>query len=327
MSTTIRIHQTGGPEVLAVEQAEVGPPAAGQVRLRHTAIGLNYIDVYFRTGLYPGPEAPFTPGMEAAGVVEAVGPGVEDFRVGDRVAYAAGPMGSYCEQRLYPAERLVPLPADVADETAAAAMLKGLTARYLLKQTHTVRAGETLLFHAAAGGVGQLAVQWAHALGATVIGTVGTHAKAELVRELGCDHPVVYSEADFVERVNAITGGRGVPVVYDSVGQATFMRSLDCLARRGHMVSFGQSSGRIEPLDVGTLSAKGSLTLTRPTLFHYVATTSELRTAAADLFDVIRDGRVQVHIGARYPLADVRWAHEALEARQTTGSTVLIPDR
>lgn len=325
MTTTIRIHQTGGPERLAVESSEVGEPGSGEVRLRHTAIGLNYIDVYFRTGLYSGPPTPFTPGMEAAGVIEAVGPDVDEFQPGDRVAYGAGPMGSYCTRRVYPAARLVHVPTDIDDQTAAAVMLKGLTARYLLKETHPVRAGDTILFHAAAGGVGQFATQWARALGATIIGTTGSPAKAELARSLGCHHTILYSEENFVDRVRDITDGQGVLVVYDSVGQATFWRSLDCLQPRGHLVSFGQSSGKVEALDIGVLSAKGSLSLTRPTLFHYVATTAALRTAAEDLFDAIRDGTLEVRIGARYPLTEVQQAHAALEARETTGSTILLP--
>lgn len=326
MAMTIRIHERGGPDVLRVEQAEPGDPGPGEVLLRHTAIGLNYIDVYFRTGLYKGPDLPFTPGLEAAGVVEAVGPDVTGLQTGDRVACCTAPMGSYCERRVYPAERLVPLPDDIDDRTAAAAMLKGLTVRYLFKRTHPVQAGDTILFHAAAGGVGQIACQWARALGVSLIGTAGTREKAELARDLGCEHPIVYTEEDFVERVREITGGEGVPVVYDSVGQATFMRSLDCLRRLGHMVSFGQSSGAVEPLDLGILAAKGSLTVTRPSLIHHVATREELLAAAGDLFDVIADGSVRINIGATFPLAEAAAAHEALEARQTTGSTVLLPD-
>ena len=325
MTHAIRIHELGGPEVLRWEPIEVGEPGPGEVRLRHAAVGLNYIDVYFRTGLYPGPERPFTPGMEAAGVVEAAGEGVEDLAVGDRVAYASGPLGSYSERRLMPAERVVPLPDRIDDQTAAAMMLKGMTAQYLLKRTHPVQPGDTILFHAAAGGVGLLACQWAKHLGATVIGTVGSREKAELARAHGCDHPILYNDDDFVERVREITDGRGVPVVYDSVGQATFMRSLDCLAPLGHIVSFGQSSGAIEPLDIGILSQKGSLTLTRPTLMNYTAKREDLLTTANDLFDVVGSGKVKVEVGQTFPLAEARQAHEALEARGTTGSTVLLP--
>lgn len=326
MSHAIRIHELGGPEVLRWEPVEVGEPGPGEVRIRHAAIGLNYIDVYFRTGLYPGPELPFVPGMEAAGVVEAAGDGVTDLAAGDRVAYASGPLGSYAEVRLMPAARVVPLPDDVDERTAAAMMLKGMTACYLLERTHPVRAGDTVLFHAAAGGVGLIACQWAKHLGATVIGTVGSHDKAELARAHGCDHPVVYTEEDFVERVREITNGSGVPVVYDSVGQDTFMRSLDCLAPMGHLVSFGQSSGAVEPLNIGILSQKGSLTLTRPTLATYTATREDLLATAGRLFELVGAGAVRIEVGQTFPLAEARRAHEALESRATSASTVLLPD-
>jgi NADPH2:quinone reductase len=321
----IRIHELGGADALRWEAVEVGAPGPGELRIRHTAVGVNYIDVYFRTGLYTGPELPFVPGMEAAGVVEAVGDGVADFAPGDRVAYASAPLGSYAERRLMPAERVVALPDSVDERTAAAMMLKGMTAQYLLKQTHPVQAGETILFHAAAGGVGLIACQWAHQLGATVIGTVGSREKAERARAHGCDYPIVYTEADFVERVRALTDGDGVPVVFDSVGQATFMRSLDCLAPRGHMVSFGQSSGPVEPFNIGLLSQKGSLTLTRPVLANYTATRADLLVAANDLFSAIAQQRVRVEIGQTFALADARSAHQALESRATTGSTLLLP--
>ncbi len=327
MTHAIRIHALGGPEVLQWEAHEPGDPGPGEVRIRHTAIGLNYIDVYFRTGLYSGPELPFTPGMEAAGVVDAVGEGVADFRCGDRVAYASGPLGAYAEARNMPAERVLALPDNVEERTAAASMLKGMTAQYLLKQTHPVGPGDTILLHAAAGGVGLIACQWAHHLGARVIGTVGSREKAELARAHGCDHPIVYTEADFVERVRELTDGAGVEVVYDSVGQATFMRSLDCLAPRGHMVSFGQSSGAVPPLDIGVLSHKGSLSLTRPTLMTYTAERADLVATADDLFEALEHGWVQVEIGQTFPLAEARRAHEALEARRTTGSTLLEPAR
>ena len=325
MTHAIRIHELGGPEVLRWEAHEPGDPAPGEVRIRHAAIGLNYIDVYFRTGLYSGPELPFTPGMEAAGVIQAVGADVEDFAVGDRVAYASGPLGAYAEVRNMPAERVVALPDGVDDHTAAACMLKGMTAQYLLKQTHPVGPGDTILFHAAAGGVGLIACQWAHHLGARVIGTVGSREKAELARAHGCDHPIVYTEEDFVERVRELTEGTGVPVVYDSVGQATFMRSLDCLAPRGHMVSFGQSSGAVEPLDIGVLSGKGSLSLTRPTLMTYTAERADLVSTADDLFEALEHGWVRIEVGQTFPLAEAARAHAALEARQTTGSTLLEP--
>ena len=326
MTHAIRIHELGGPEVLRWESVDLGDPGPGEVRIRHAAIGLNYIDVYFRTGLYPGPERPFTPGMEASGVIEAVGEGVADLGAGDRVAYASGPLGSYAERRLMPADRVVPLPDSIDDATGAAMMLKGMTAQYLLKRTHPVQAGDTILLHAAAGGVGLIACQWAKLLGATVIGTAGSKEKAELARAHGCDHAILYNDEDFVERVREITGGRGVSVVYDSVGQATFMRSLDCLAPLGHIVSFGQSSGPIEPLNVGILSQKGSLTLTRPTLMTYTASREDLLATANDLFDVVGSGKVKIEVGQTFPLADARRAHEALESRATTASTVLLPD-
>jgi NADPH2:quinone reductase len=320
------MHELGGPEVLRWEAVEVGEPAGGEVVIRHSAVGLNYIDIYFRTGLYPGPELPFTPGMEAAGVIESVGEGVTEFAPGDPVAYASAPLGAYAERRRMPAARVVPLPDGVDDRKAAAMMLKGMTAQYLLKRTHPVQPGETILFHAAAGGVGLIACQWAKYLGARVIGTVGSHEKAELARAHGCDHPIVYTEEDFVQRVRELTADQGVPVVYDSVGQATFMRSLDCLAPRGHMVSFGQSSGAVPPLDIGILSQKGSLTLTRPTLMSYTSDREDLIATARDLFDVVAAGHVDIEIGQTFPLADATEAHRALEGRRTTASTVLLPD-
>lgn len=321
----IRIHEVGGPEVLRPERVEIGDPGPGEVLIRHTAIGLNYIDVYFRTGLYRGPELPFIPGREGVGVIEATGPGVEGLAAGDRVGYATAPPGSYCEHRVLPAEFMVPLPDGVDDRTAAAVLLKGMTAQYLLKRTYRVQPGDTIVFHAAAGGVGLLACQWAKHIGATVIGTVGSAAKAELAREHGCDHPILYTEEDFVARVREITGGTGVPAVYDAVGQATFMRSLDCLAPLGHIVSFGQASGSVPPLDIGVLSSKGSLTLTRPTLNSYTTPRETLLATAADLFAVMASGAVKVRIGQTFPLSDAARAHEALEARTTTGSTLLIP--
>jgi len=320
----IRIHETGGPEVLSWETLEIGRPARGEVLLRQTAVGLNYIDTYHRTGVYPLPQLPAVLGREAAGVVEEVGEGVTELAVGDRVAYALYP-GSYTEARVIPADRLVPLPAEIDDRTAAGALLKGLTAQYLLRRTHAVRAGETVLVHAAAGGVGLIACQWARHLGATVIGTVGTPEKADLARAHGCDHPIQYDREDFVARVREITDGRGVPVVYDSVGRATFERSLDCLAPRGLMVSFGQSSGAVPPLNLGVLAQKGSLFLTRPTLATYIARREDLLRSAEELFDVLRSGRVQVEIGQTYPLQEAARAHQELEARKTTGSSLLIP--
>jgi len=326
MSLAVRIHRHGGPDTLATEQVEVGNPGPGEALIHHTAIGVNFIDVYFRTGLYSAPAMPFTPGMEGAGVVAAVGTGVTAVRPGDRVAYGSAPIGSYCERRLIPADRLVPIPDGVDERTAAAAILKGMTARYLLRSTHPVQAGDTILFHAAAGGVGLIACQWAAALGARVIGTVGSRAKADLAGAHGCHHPIVYTATDFVAAVHEITGGAGVPVAFDSVGRATFMRSLDCLARRGHLVSFGQSSGRIEALDIGILAAKGSLSLTRPTLADYVATRDELLAAAGELLAMVADGRLRIRVGECFRLADAARAHEALEGRRTSGSIVLLPD-
>lgn len=324
-SHAIRIHEHGGPEVMRWEQVEVGSPGPGEVRLRHTAVGLNFIDVYLRTGLYPVPSLPCVLGKEGVGVVEAVGDDVADLEVGDRVAYVNAPLGSYAEERLYPAGHVVPIPEGIDDRTAAAVMLKGMTAQYLLHQTRPVRPGETILFHAAAGGVGLIACQWARHLGATVIGTVGSHEKAELARAHGCEYPIVSTEEDFVERVRDITDGKGVPVVYDSVGRDTFMRSLDCLQPLGHMVSFGQSSGSVEPLDITVLAQKGSLTLSRPSLFHYTDTHEALLRCARDVFDVVGSGAVQIEIGQTFPLSEAARAHEALESRRTRGATVLLP--
>ena len=323
MTHAIRIHQTGGPEVLSWDEVGVGSPAAGEARVRQTAIGLNFIDTYHRSGLYPLP-LPAVLGSEAAGVVIDVGTGVTEVKAGDRVAYA-GPVGAYSEERLVAAHCLVPLPADVDDRVAAASMLKGMTARYLLRRTHRVEAGETILLHSAAGGVGLIAAQWAKSLGATVIGTVSTDAKAVLAREAGCDHVVVTSRESFVERVREITGGEGVRVVYDAVGRDTFEGSLDCLAPLGLMVSFGNASGPVPPVSPLVLSQKGSLFLTRPTLMTYTAKREDLLATAADLFSVLRSGAVKVRIHAEYPLREAAAAHVALEARRTTGSTVLVP--
>ncbi len=324
MAGAIRIHETGGPEVLRFEQVEVGAPGPGQVRLRQTAVGLNYIDIYYRTGLYPPPSLPFIPGMEAAGVVEAVGPEVSDLAVGQRVAYAAGPLGAYAEVRLMPADRLVPLPDNISDDTAAAMMLKGLTAQYLLRRTFKVQPGQTILFHAAAGGVGLIACQWAKHLGATVIGTVGSDAKAELAKAHGCSHTIRYDQEDVAARVRELTGGQGVPVVYDSVGQATFEASLDSLAPLGMLVCFGQSSGPIAPINTGILAQKGSLFLTRPTLMTYTAARSDLLAMAAELFEVVARGAVKIEINQRFALRDAAEAHRALAGRQTTGSSLLV---
>jgi len=325
MPRAIRVHETGGPEAMRWEDTEVPAPGPGEIRVRHTAVGLNFIDVYFRTGAYPPPALPFTPGLEAAGVVEAVGPDVSAPAEGQRVAYASPPLGAYAEARVMPADRVVPVPDGVDDRVAAGMMLKGMTAQYLLRRTYRVSEGETILFHAAAGGVGLIACQWARALGVKVIGTVSSEEKAELASAHGCTHPVIYTRERFVDRVKELTDGRGVPVVYDSVGKDTFMDSLECLQPRGMLVSFGQSSGKVEPLDIGVLSAKGSLYLTRPTLMTYTASSEELRASAAELFEVVADGSVKVEVNQSFALAEAAEAHRALEGRRTTGSTVLLP--
>ena len=325
MTGVVRVHEVGGPEVLRYENVEIGSPGPGQVLLRQTAVGLNFIDVYFRTGLYPPPQLPFVPGLEAAAVVEALGDGVRDLQVGQRVAYASPPIGAYAERRLMPADRLVALPEGISDEQAAAMMLKGMTAQYLLRRTYRVQSGQTVLFHAAAGGVGLIACQWAKHLGATVIGTVGNEAKADLASAHGCAHVIRYDREEVVARVREITGGKGVPVVYDSVGQATFERSLECLAPMGMLVSFGQSSGKIPPVDLGILSQKGSLYVTRPTLMTYTAERADLVASANELFDVVQRGAVRIEINQRFPLRDAAEAHRALEGRRTTGSTLLLP--
>ncbi len=322
MTHAIRIHEPGGPEVLSWEEVQVGEPGPGQVRIRQSAAGLNFIDVYYRTGLYPQP-MPFTPGSEGAGTVESVGEGVTVVKPGDRVAYA-GSLGGYAEERLIDAGRLVKLPDDIPFDQAAAMMLQGMTARMLLRGVHSVKQGDMILVHAAAGGVGLILCQWASALGATVIGTVSTEEKAELARAHGCDHPILYTKQDFAAEVEKLTAGQKLPVVYDSVGKATFMKSLDCLRPRGLMVSFGNSSGPVDPFSPLVLSQKGSLFLTRPTLFHYIATRPELEEAAGDLFDVVRSGKVKIEVKQSFALKDAADAHRALEARETTGSTVLI---
>ena len=323
MSFAIRIHETGGPEKMRWEEVEVGSPGPGQVLVRNTAVGLNFIDVYQRTGLYPN-ALPLTLGMEGAGVVEAVGPKVKEFKVGDRVAYA-NPIGSYAEVCLRPVERLVKIPAGVSDRIAAAIMLKGMTAWYLVKRTYKVRKGDTILVHAAAGGVGQILCQWAKHLGATVIGTVGSDEKAALAKKAGCKHVIVTSREKFVDRVKEITKGKGVPVVYDGVGKDTFMDSLDCLAPLGMMASFGNASGAVTQFNPGVLAQKGSLFLTRPTLFTYTGKREDLVKAARDLFAVVKSKAVRISINQTYPLREAAQAHIDLEARKTTGSTVLLP--
>lgn len=324
MTKAIRIHAHGGPEVLQWEEITVAAPGAGEVLVRHTAIGVNYIDTYHRGGFYPL-ALPAGLGCEAAGVVTATGPGVSTLQVGDRVAYATVAPGSYAGLRVMPAERLLKIPAGVSDRQAAAMMLKGLTAQYLIRRTYPVKRGQTVLFHAIAGGVGLIACQWLKHLGATVIGTVGSEAKATLAREYGCDHVIVYTREDFVTRVRAITQGEGVPVVYDAVGKDTFMKSLDCLQPFGLLASFGQASGPIPPLDVGVLAAKGSLYVTRPTLGTYAAKRADLELMANELFDVVAAGHVRIDETREYALADAAQAHRDLEGRRTTGSIVLIP--
>ncbi len=321
MPHAIRVHEIGGPEVLKWEEVEIGDPGPGQARLRQEASGLNFIDVYHRTGLYKQ-EMPFTPGVEGAGIVEAVGPDVTNIKVGDRVAYA-GPIGSYSEVRLIDAGRLVKLPDAIPSEQAAAALLQGLTVHMLLRSVYPVKSGDTILVHAAAGGVGLIACQWAKALGATVIGTVGSDEKAEVARAHGCDHPIVYTRQDFVAEVARITDGKKLPVVYDGVGKDTFMKSLDCLHRRGMMVSFGNASGAVDPFPPAILAQKGSLFLTRPTMYDYMATRGELERASAELFEMMSSGRVKVEVKQRFPLKQAADAHRALEGRKTSGSTVL----
>jgi NADPH:quinone reductase len=324
MSKAIRIHEQGGPEVMRFEDVEVGSPGPGEVLLSHAAVGLNYIDVYHRNGLYPV-ELPSTLGMEAAGRVEAVGEDVTGLAPGDRVAYASGPLGAYAERRVMPAARLVKLPDGIDDRTGAAMMLQGMTVRYLVRETYRVQPGETVLWHAAAGGVGLIACQWLKALGVTVIGTAGSDEKAELAKAHGCAHVINYRRENFVERVRELTDGAGVPVVYDSVGKDTWEGSLDCLRPRGMMVSFGNASGAVPPVNLVQLSQKGSLYVTRPTLVHYTATREDLLACAGELFDQVLSGAVKIEVNHTYPLAEAAQAHRDLEARKTTGSTVLLP--
>jgi len=324
MTHAIRIHQTGGPEVLRWEEVVIAAPAAGEATVRHHAVGLNFIDTYHRTGLYPLP-LPSGIGLEGAGVVDAVGEGVSEVKVGDRVAYAGGPLGAYAEVRNIPAHRLLKLPESIGFNTAAAMMLQGLTAAYLLRKTYHVQPGDAVLIHAAAGGVGLIACQWAKALGATVIGTVGSDAKGELAKAHGCDHVINYSSENFTQRVREITGGEGVPVVYDGVGKDTFMGSLDCLRPLGMMVTYGNASGPVPPLDLILLSQKGSLFVTRPTIMSYTAKRADLEALGAELFEMVAAGKVRIEINQTYPLAEAAQAHRDLEARKTTGSTILLP--
>jgi NADPH2:quinone reductase len=325
MAHAIRFSKTGGPEVLTWEEVNVPAPGPGEVQIRQKAVGLNYIDTYHRTGLYPMP-LPSGLGLEGAGVVETVGPGVTELKAGDRVAYANGPIGAYCELKNHPVDRLVKIPEGISFEQAASMMLQGLTVQYLLRRLHVVpKSGDTVLWHAAAGGIGLIACQWARALGVNIIGTVSSEEKAQLAREHGAAHTVIYTKEDFQAKVMEITGGKKVPIVYDSVGKDTFMKSLDCLQVRGLMVSFGNSSGAVGPTDLGILSAKGSLYVTRPTLIGYTAKRDELVAAANELFDMVLKGKVKVQPRQTYPLKEAAQAHRDLEARKTTGSTVLVP--
>ncbi|MBT3237444.1 MAG: quinone oxidoreductase [Rhodospirillaceae bacterium] len=322
MSKAIRIHETGGPEVMVWEDIDVPAPGPGEAHVRHTAVGLNFIDVYQRTGLYPLPEMPAIIGLEAAGVVEAVGEGVTEVSPGMRVAYAGVPPGAYAEERVIPAHRLIEMPDTITDETAAAMMLQGMTVQYLLNRTYAVQPGDTILLHAAAGGVGLIACQWAKHLGATIIGTVGSDEKAELAKANGCDHTIIYTRENFTERVQEITDGKGVAVVYDSIGKDTFSGSIDCLQPLGMMVTYGNATGKVDPIDPGMLAAKGSLFLTRPSLMAYTASREDLVASATDLIDVIVSGHVNINVNQTYELKDAARAHTDLEARKTTGSTV-----
>jgi NADPH2:quinone reductase len=324
MVKAIVCRDTGGPEVLRLGEVDVGDPGEGQVRLRQTVAGVNFIDTYHRSGLYPVPSKPFTPGMEGVGIIDAVGPGVKDLKAGDRVCYGNGPMGSYTEMRVMPAATLVKVPPKLKDEQIGGTMLRGLTVWYLLRSLHDLKAGETVLFHAAAGGVGVLFCQWARALGAVVIGTVGSKDKAEIARANGCAYTILYKEEDFVAQVKSITGGNGVSVVYDGVGKDTFFKSLDCLAKRGLMVSFGNASGPPPALEVGLLGPKGSLFVTRPTLNDYTGRRPDLERGSAEFFDMIATGRVKIEVGQSFGLEQAPHAHADLEGRRTTGSTILV---
>jgi NADPH2:quinone reductase len=320
----IRFSKTGGPEVLSLEDIPLPEPGPGQIRVLHSVIGVNFIDTYQRSGLYPVP-LPSGLGLEAAGIVSAIGEGVSGFEKGERVAYCSGPLGAYAEANVVPADRVVKLPEGISDEVAAASLLKGMTVQYLLKRTFPIKSGQTILFHAAAGGVGLIAGQWAKHLGATVIGTVGSEEKVALAKANGCAHVLNTTQDGWVKRVREITNGEGVPVVYDSIGKDTWAGSLDCLAVRGMMVSFGNASGAVPAFEPGILSAKGSLYLTRPTLFNYTRTKQELQETADDLFAVIKSGAVKITVNQHFRLPDARAAHEALHSRNTTGATVLLP--
>ncbi len=323
MSKAVRYHKTGGPEVLQLDDVQVGEPGQGQIRVRHTAIGVNFIDTYQRSGLYPM-QLPQTAGNEGAGVVEAVGPGVDGLKKGDRVAYT-GQVGSYCTERLLPADRVVKVPEGVSDEQAACMMLKGMTVQYLIHTTYPVKKGETVLWHAAAGGVGLMACQWLKAMGVTVIGTVGSADKAKIAKAHGCEHVIDYTKENFVERVKEITGGKKLPVVYDSVGKTTWEGSLDCLQPLGLWVIFGNASGPVPPFNTQILAQKGSLYMTRPTLVTYIASRADLEARSASVFEAVKSGKVKIEISARYKLADAAQCHRDLEGRKTTGAVILLP--
>lgn len=324
MARAILVHEPGGPNAMMPSDVQIGKPGPGEVHLRQTAIGVNFIDTYHRSGLYPVPGLPFTPGMEAVGEIEDIGEGVEGFKEGDRVCYGNGPIGAYASERIMPVNTLVKVPGNLKDEQVAGMMLRGLTVWYLLRSLHELKKDETVLFHAAAGGVGLIFCQWARAIGATVIGTVGSEEKADLAKANGCDHTILYRQEDFVGKVKELTDGKGVSVVYDGVGKDTFMGSLDCLAKRGLMVSFGNASGPPPAIEVGMLGPKGSLFVTRPTLFDYTGTRPELEQATSELFDVVGSGAVKIDVGQTYALEQVAHAHNDLETRQTSGSTVLL---
>lgn len=325
MARAIVVQETGGPEVLVATDVQVGDPGPGEVRVRQTAIGVNFIDTYHRSGLYPVPSLPVTPGMEAVGEIEAVGEDITDLKEGDRVCYGNGPIGSYASERVMPASTLIKVPPALEDDQVAGMMLRGLTTWYLLRSLYTLKAGETVLFHAAAGGVGLIFCQWAKHIGATVIGTAGSEEKAALAEENGCTHTILYKDEDFVAKVKDITSGKGVSVVYDGVGKDTFMGSLDCLQKRGLMVSFGNASGPPPAIDIGSLGPKGSLFVTRPTLFDYTGTRDQLEQGCKDLFDVVGSGAVKIEVGQSYGLDQAAHAHGDLETRKTTGSTILVP--
>lgn len=325
MTKAIIMEKSGGPEVLQWRDYDPGYPGPGEALVRHEAVGLNFIDVYHRSGLYPLPVLPAIPGLEGAGIVDAVGEGVTEAAPGDRVAYAGVPAGAYAQVRRIPAHRLIRLPDDISCRTGAAMMLRGMTARYLLRGCYPVVAGSRILIHAAAGGVGSIVCQWAKHIGATVIGTVGSREKADIARANGCDHPIDYNEEDFVEEVSKITAAEGVDVVYDSVGQSTLLKSLECLRPKGTLVSFGQSSGAVAPIDIGILGAKGSLFLTRPSLMTYTEKREDLLEHARDLFSVVESGAVKIGVNQSYPLSEAAQAHRDLEGRKTTGSSILIP--